>query len=67
MEINHQLILDMDTECLEKDYDESFKKEYGIISMIPTGYHINGTEEHILSFSSQERMINYIKEFDIDC
>jgi len=60
------IIFDADLEIIENDYDESFRKEYQIISITPTGYDPNnGCAEIMMTFQDKEAGYNYIKEFDL--
>lgn len=65
-EMTFSLTLDMDQDILDEDYSPEFKKEYGIINMIPTGIEMGGYFEMEIIFDNEESKKKFIKDFDID-
>jgi hypothetical protein len=60
------IIMDMDYDIIESDYDEEFLKEWGILNMIDTGNILdNGYKDMMVIFKNKEFRDLYIKEFDI--
>jgi hypothetical protein len=61
------IIFDADQEIIDNDYSKDFMEEWGIISIIPTGYNPpNGHIEIMMIFKDKKSGYNYIKEFDMD-
>lgn len=61
------LILDLVEDIIKEEWDQEFKKEYGIINMIPSGtYYGGGHPEYKIIFNNEGSKIRYMKEFDVD-
>ncbi len=61
------LILDLVMDIVQKEFTPEFLKEFGIISMIPTGIYAGGGHpEYKMIFNNEESKMRYMNEFDVE-